>query len=194
MPTTVTRKKTKTKSQSKTQTKKKNILKTRKAPQESATSLPEGTIKEGWVIKKASNGVHRWIQQEFVELNGFKKFTVNYAAKHIGEPITLYGREYADKWPSRTNVWSKGNRFLFTPNGDAGRNKTIIHGWLRTQKPEIKKNTRFYIDGPLYFYSNKNIKNDGDFIANGLQVDSHNGQVVSDNLMNSELFVRVNTN
>ena len=67
-------------------------IKGRKAPEESATSLPEGTMKEGWVIKKASNGVPRWVLKNSVELNGFRLFTTDIAAKNIGKPLILYLR------------------------------------------------------------------------------------------------------
>ncbi len=170
--------------------KKKKTLKERKSPAESATLFPEGTIKDNWVVVRASNGVPRWVPELSVELNGFRKFTVNYAAKHIGEPIKLYSREFSFVWPSKSSF--KGNQFIFTPNGDAIKNKkTIIKDWLRTQKPKIKLHSQFGIDGPFYYYTKNNSKNDGDFISNGLSVDSRGGQIVSDNLMNSELFVRV---
>lgn len=178
--------------QKKKTSKKKKTLKERKSPAESATLFPEGTIKDKWVVVRASNGVPRWVPQLSVELNGFRKFTVNYAAKHIGEPITLYAREFENAWPSKSYVWLKGNRYTFTPNGDAIKNrKTIVKNWLRTQKPKIKLYSHFGIDGPVYYYSKNNSKNDGDFIGNGLVVDSREGQIVSDNLLNSELFVRV---
>ena len=64
--------------------------KVRKAPIESATSLPEGTIKGKWVIKKVTGGSQRWMPITSVELNGFRLFTTDYAAKHIGKPIILY--------------------------------------------------------------------------------------------------------
>jgi len=156
--------------------------KARKSPIESATSLPEGTIKKGWVIKKASNGVPRWIPDTSVELNGFKLFTVDYAAKHIGESITLYCREYDDMWPKR-NAWSKTEgtyyKLKFVPDGDATKEKTKIEGWLKTQKPAIKKGSHFYINGPV---------SDG---LNGVQVNSRNGKTLSVDFMNTEVFVKV---
>ena len=171
--------------------KKKKTLKERKSPAESATLFPEGTIKDNWVVVRASNGVPRWVPELYVELNGFRKFTVNYAAKHIGSPIKLYSREPNNVWPSKSS-FKGSNQFIFTPNGDAIKNKkTIIKDWLRTQKPKIKLYSHFIIDGPFYYYSKNNSKNDGDFISNGLSVDSREGQIVSDNLLNSELFVRV---
>jgi len=145
--------------------------------------FPEGTIKDKWVVVKSSNGVQRWVPQLSVELNGFRNFTVNYAAKHIGEPIKLYSREFGNVWPKKSS-FKKNNEITFTPNGDAIKNKTIIKGWLRTQKPKIKPLTRFGIDGPVKYY-------DDDSTHDGLSVDSREGQIVSDNLMNSELFVRV---
>jgi len=165
--------------------------KLRKAPDESATSLPEGTIKSGWVIKKASNGVPRWMQSSSVELNGFRLFTTDYAAKHIEKPITLYAREYKDMWPKK-NAWAKpeGSTYVklkFIASGDAIKQGTKILEWLKTQKPEIKKGTRFSIHGHVYHCTSKG----DDYLTDVLQVDSSNGKIISTNLLNTELYVKV---
>ena len=153
--------------------------KVRKGPSESATSVPEGTIKDSWVVKKASNGVPRWIPTISAELNGFRLMTVDYAAKHIGKPIVVYCREFKDMWPKK-NAWSKPEdstyyTFKFTPNGDALKGKTMLEGWLKTQKPAVKKGTMFYLDGESMF---------------PLQVDSDGGKLLSVNFMNTEVFVK----
>ncbi len=153
---------------------------------ESATSMPEGTIKAGFVIKKASNGVPRWMPTRSVELNGFRLLTVDYVAKRIGKPIKLYVREYKDVW-AKKNDWTKRvdeTHFTatFTPNGDALRETTKLSGWLKTQKPEIKKGSRFSIDGPVYG------KNVTDFIGDGMAADSTG--LMSLNFMNQEVFVK----
>jgi len=161
--------------------------KVRAGPVESATSVPEGTINGGWVTKKASNGVQRWIPEASVELNGFRKFTADYAAKHIGKSITLYTREYKEAWPSKAD-WSRPAdsthvTFQFVPNGDALAGAKRLSGWLKTQKPEVKKGTVFLIDGPL------SLK--GAYFADGVQMDSFGKKLLSVNFMNTEVFVRV---
>jgi len=160
--------------------------KVRKAPVESATSLPEGTIKGKWVIKKVTGGSQRWMPTSSVELNGFRLFTTDYAAKHVGKPIILYCREYKEAWPSKT-AWSKPQDSTYTmltfiPNGDAIKGKTRIPGWLKTKSPAIKKGDRFAIDGPLY--------EGKDLLANGVQVDSSDGKGLSTDLMGTEVFVK----
>lgn len=159
--------------------------KTRKAPVESATSLPEGTIKGSWVIKRAKNGVPRWAPDVSVELNGFRILTVDYAAKHIGKPITLYVREYKEMWPM-ANAWSKPSdatywTATFTPSGDAVSGKTKIDGWLKSRKPEIKKGVHFYVDGPVISEYT---------LPDGVQVDSNGKKLMSLNFMNQEVFVK----
>ena len=165
--------------------------KVRKAPVESATSLPEGTIKGSWVIKKASNGVPRWMPASSVELNGFRLFTVDLAAKQIGKPVTLFCREYKEKWPSK-NAWSKPAdstymKYTFVPNGDALKGKTRIPGWLRTRTPAVQKGTHFYLDGPLY----EGPVNKANYLADSIPVNSGDGKVVSVDLMGTETFVKV---
>jgi len=158
----------------------------RKAPSESATSAPEGTMKAGYVIKKASNGVPRWMPQTSVELNGFRLFTTDIAVKYIGKPIILYTREYNDVWPTKTSLSSDSThvKFKFIPNGDAIKGKTRIEGWLKTQKPEVKKGDRFTVDGLLY-ESNKL------FAEGGLQLDSSGGKLLSTDLLGTEVFVKL---
>jgi hypothetical protein len=167
-------------------------IKGRKAPEESATSLPEGTMRQGWVIKKASNGVPRWMPKLSVELNGFRIFTTDIAAKHIGKPIMIYCREYKDTWPSKNDWLRKKDPadlvLKFTATGNAVKEKTTIEGWLKTQKPEIQKSTHFYLDGPLYECMGKKCDK---YFANGLQVDSTTGKILSLNLMNIEVFVKI---
>jgi hypothetical protein len=164
---------------------------TRKAPIESATSLPEGTIKDSWVIKQASNGTPRWVPETSVELNGFKLFTVDIAKKHIGKLLTVYSREYKRTWPSK-NAWTKPEdsthiRYTFVPNGDAIIGKTVAKGWLKSGMPAIKKGTQVSIDGPLNLCSNSKCE----YMANGLLLDSYGGKKISDDLMGSDMFVRV---
>jgi len=162
--------------------------KARKAPVESATSLPEGTVKGKWVIKKVANGSQRWMPTTSTELNGFRLFTTDYAAKHIGKPIMLYCREYKDVWPSKT-AWSKPQdstymKLTFVPNGDAIKGKTRIVGWLKTTSPAIKKGDHFSIDGPVY--------EGKELLVNGVQVDSAEGKLLSTDLMGTEVFVKAN--
>lgn len=161
-------------------------LKVRKAPEESATSMPEGTMKAGWVIKKASNGVPRWVQQTSVELNGFELLTVDYAQKHVGKPITLFCREFKEEWPSKSD-WSQKKdsthyTLTFTPNGDAKMGSKVLNGWLKSRKPGVKKNSIFLIDGPVL--------QKGNLLVDGVQLDSHGQKLMSTNFMNTEVFVK----
>jgi hypothetical protein len=177
-----------------TPSQKNKTVRRRKAPTESATSLPEGTMKDGFVIKKASNGVPRWVPETSAELNGFRLFTTDYAAKNIGNPIMLYCREYQSEWPTKT-AWATRKTaatytlMKFVPNGDAIKEKTRILGWLKTQKPAIVPGTHFYVDGAVYEYNSKT-REWIFFVDGGLQVDSKGGKLLSLNLMNTEVFVK----
>ena len=153
-------------------------------------------IKNKWVAASSDKAI----------LNGFRKFTVDYAAKHINKPLILYTREYGSKWPVR-NAWTKaaGNaentysRMKFIPNGDAGimgRKKKFVN-WLTTRSPPIKEGTHFYVDGGTFFCNNKAQRaspydcDPDEFLADGLQVDTKDKQILSTNLMNTEVFVKV---
>ena len=171
--------------------------KDRKGPSESATAFPEGTIKRGndnhdWVIKKGSNGISRWVPVNSATLNGFTRFTVDYAAKHVGKPVTIYTSEYKDTWPKKSD-WTKkpDSTYIvmkFVPSGDAIKEKTKLEGWLKTQKPPVKRGMHFYLDGPLYMCPTSKCD---DYLTNGLQVDSLGGQILSPNLMNVIAYVKV---
>jgi hypothetical protein len=160
--------------------------KLRPSPSESATSLPEGTIRRGgnkrrWVIKKMNNGVHRWIPAESAELNGIKLLTVNSMENKIGKEIRIYLREYSDAWPSHSEFEPE---FTFIPDGHAriNNNKRLLENWLHTRNPPVKKGQYFYITGiGTYDGSDKEFDT--------LQVESKNGEIVSPNLINTEAFV-----
>lgn len=170
-------------------------LKVRKAPEESATSLPEGTMKGNWVIKKASNGVPRWMPNVSVEHNGFRMLTVDHAAKNIGKEMTLYVREYNEMWPKK-NAWSNPSDSTyitakFVPSGDATSGKTKLSGWLKSRKPEIKPGAVFSVDGPVSIcYKGKC---DDPAVIEGVQVDSKGKKLMSLNFMNQEVFVKQRT-
>lgn len=153
-------------------------------------------IKNKWVSVSSDKAI----------LNGFRKFTVDYAAKHIGKPLILYTREYGSKWPAR-NAWTKaaGNadntysRMKFIPNGDAGifpKKKKFVN-WLTMRSPSIKEGTHFYVDGETFMCNNKAQRispydcDPDEFLADGLQVDTKDKQTLSTNLMNTEVFVKV---
>ena len=162
----------------------------RKGPEESATSFPEGTIKGSWVVKKASNGVPRWMPSVSVELNGFRLLTVDNVAKNIGKTIILYVREYHELWPKK-NAWDKPEdetyfTAKFVPDGDATSGKTKIPGWLKSRKPEIKKGAHFYVDGQVSLCNRGKCD-----IVDGVQVDSIGKKIMSLNFMNQEIFVKV---
>ena len=152
-------------------------------------------IKNKWVVTSSDKAI----------LNGFRKFTVDYAAKHINKPVILYTREYGSKWPTH-DAWTKaaGNaentysRMKFIPNGDAGimgRKKRFVN-WLTTRSPPIKEGTHFYVDGETFICNNKAQRTSpydcdpDEFLADGLQVDSKDKQTLSTNLMNTEVFVK----
>ena len=152
-------------------------------------------IKNKWVAVSSDKAI----------LNGFRKFTVDYAAKHISKPVILYTREYGSKWPAR-NAWTKsaGNadntysRMKFIPNGDAGifPTKKKFVNWLTTRSPSIKEGTHFYVDGETFICNNKAQRispydcHPDEFLADGLQVDTKDKQTLSTNLMNTEVFVK----
>lgn len=151
----------------------------RKSPSESATTFPEGSIGEGndkqkWVVKKVGKS-QRWVPYESAELFGYRALTVSYLAKFIGKPLKVYEREYTTLWPGKSKT--KLDSFTFIPSGDAGytKNKKLIEGWLKTQKPAIKDKTSFSIDGLPF----------------SLQVDSINKTLVSSNIMNMETFIKI---
>ena len=110
---------------------------------------------------------------------------MDYVSKHAGEQITLYVREYGEMWPKK-NEWTKPQTHYtvkFTPTGDATNEKTKLPGWLKSQKPEIKKGSHFSLDGAVCYDS-------GDCL-DGVQVDSKERKLMSLNFMNQEVFVRV---
>jgi hypothetical protein len=164
------------------------MSKVRKSPEESAIEFPIGTIKKGndknkWVITQTASGVKRWSPYTSVELNGYKALTVNYLKKNIGKEIKVYEREYKDTWVKKSE---KMFRSTFIPTGNAvsGKNFTVIENWLKTQKPEIKDNTIFGIEG--------NLKYPGEKInLVSLQVDSKNKSLVSSNIINMEAFIKI---
>jgi hypothetical protein len=156
------------------------VLKTRKGPSESASEFPEGTIKIGndkqsWVIKKVSGGSQRWVPYSSTELFGYKPLTVDYLGKHIGKPITIYERGYDNTWPKNFSKRTS-DMYKFTPTGNALLGKKVLEGWLKTQSPQIKNDTMFFIEGV-------------DVLP--LQVDSKNKTLVSSNILNMEAFVKV---
>lgn len=152
----------------------------RKSPSESASYFSEGTIrlgndKQNWVVKKVSGGVKRWVPYNTTELFGYKPLTVDYLAKHIGKTITVYEREYKDTWPKNFSKASNPYIHKFTPTGNALLGKKVLTDWLKTQSPKIKNNSMFFIEG----------KEDLP-----LQVDSKNKTTVSNNIINTEAFVK----
>jgi hypothetical protein len=157
----------------------KTAKKTRPSPNESATSLPEGSIRRGgngsqWVIKRASNGTPRWVPIESVELNGWRLLTVDHLAKNIGKQIEIYDTGYDNEFPKKN---AKMFKWHFTPNGDIeiNRKKTII-GWLKTRNPAIQRGQFVFVLGS------------GDMEA--VQIDSVHTNIASTNVMNTMSFVK----
>ncbi len=180
--------------QTKKNTNKSKTLKSRPSPSESATSLPEGTIRNGgngkrWVVKKASNGTSRWVPIESVELNGWKLLTVDDLSKNIDKPITIYTRMYGDMFPKSIEKYM--TKIVFTPNGHAqvNKSKTLLQNWLKNKKPSVKPGQAFFVLGKGgYIFTNKNNVTNNDF---ALQVDSKHPQYVSDNVMTMECFIKL---
>jgi len=171
-------------------TKTKNTKNIRKSPSESATSMREGTIHRGndgqyWVIKKASNGVPRWMPYLTVELNGFKALTVDYLAKNIGKEIEIYERGYMGEWPKQGDRDLMKLRWVANGHAQYLKQKTILENWLTKKKPEIKDRSVFSLLGNGDWYKG------GDLSEMSLQVDSKNKKIVSSNVMNMEAFVKV---
>jgi len=155
----------------------------RPSPSESATAFPLGTIRRGgdggrWVITHTSKGIPRWTPITSAEINGIRLLTVNHLAKNIGKPVVYYSRMYEDTFPTLADL-SKMEHATFTPNGNAqvDKKKTLLEGWLRTQKPPVRPGQFFILVG------------NGNYGA--MQVDSKHPNEVSDNVMNMEAFIKV---
>ena len=154
----------------------------RPSPSESAGLFGEGVIKRGnngqnWVIKKASNGIQRWVPlANGPDIGGIIPLTVDYLAKHIGKQVIIYETEYVGRYPTRAEFQGSTT---FTPSGDAkvGGNK-LLAGWLRKQKPTIPDRVVFSVIG----MGADNLP---------LQVDSINKKLVSSNIMNMQAWVKV---
>ena len=167
--------------------------KNRPSPSESATSLPEGSIRHGgngnrWVVKKAANGTPRWVSMESCELNGWKLLTTDHLSKNIGKKVVFYERMYDETWPKKNEQMQKG---VFTPNGDLQLDRKMHRevGWLKKQKPSIKSGQMALLYGTGgYVYDNKNMNTMDGF---ALQIDSKHPNNVSGNVMNSEAFIKV---
>ena len=161
----------------------------RPSPSESATSLPEGSIRRGgngarWVIVNTSKGIPRWVPLESCELNGWRLLTVDYLAKHIGKTVEIYEITYRnDFWPGKKMKMSKS---IFIPNGDAEINSKKLSGWLKKDKKQQKKGHMLSLMGLGDWYGNSK-----EMTEFSMQVDSGNGKLVSSNIMNTEAFVKV---
>ena len=160
----------------------------RPSPSDSATAYPHGTIKMGndgnkWVIKIGENGIPRWIPYHSAVINGFRALTIDYLSKNIGKELIIFEREFKNEWPRPID--SNMYRLRWIPSGDAKylKNKGILAGWLKTQKPVIKDRTVFLLLGQGDWYK------DEELTEMPLQVDSKNKKIVSSNIMNMEAFV-----
>jgi hypothetical protein len=169
-----------------------NKIKKRKSPLESAKEYTEGQIKIGndkelWVVKKTVNNIHRWTPYKSCELFGFRPLTVNYLAKNIGTPITIYERQAIDKWPNKLRDFDV--KYKFISSGDAillgSKSRNIkdlkINDWLKLRIPLIKKHDIFIIDG--------NMKSNN--IISTIQAGPLPNELVSTNLMNTEAYIKI---
>jgi hypothetical protein len=141
--------------------------KTRKAPSVSATSVPEGTVMNSWVVKKTVSRIPRWVPIQNAVLHHFRLLTLAVFRKHINQPITVFCRDYANTWP--LHAASFDYSFTCTPNGDATVKNKVIRGWLNHKQ---NVNCRY-------------VHTDGEFEK--LQV--HHG-LVTTNALSKECFVR----
>ena len=169
----------------------------RQSPNDSATSYPEGTIMKGndgnrWVIKKASNGVPRWVSIESVEINGIRLLTTDILAKNIGKSITIYEREYSELFPKvlPDKADPTMTELVFIPSADAeikkGTSKKILPNWLKTQTPAVKSGDFIEILGMGNWYNK-----DNELSAFFMQIDSKRPQIVSSRVMNTEAFIKI---
>ena len=182
----------------------------RKGPTESATSVPEGSIRRGndggnWVSVRAANRVQRWVPVASATLHGLRRLTVDDVT--AGKPLTFFERGSGEPmWP--TSVRGLG-KTIFHPNGDLlvgppQRGQKRHTGWLRTRTPTIREGTMCLLDGRIVF--NPGSKHQME-VAGGLQIDSLNkklgpsrrargvinsrcaGCFVSSNIMNVEAYI-----
>ena len=159
------------------------------SPEESATLFEQGIIKPGnnkelWVVKQYGPN-KRWVPCISANINNIQMLTVDYLAKNIGKEIKIFSTGYDLVWPKKIVP-----NLIFTPSGNAqkGKNKKKLINWLKTQDPEIKDRTVFFILGTITYLKTNGID---DFTEeSGLQVDSLNKQIVSTNLWNSILYVK----
>jgi hypothetical protein len=162
---------------------------TRKGPAESATAVPEGTIRRGndggnWVSVRAANRVQRWVPVASATLHGLRRLTVDDVT--AGKPLTFFERGSGEPmWP--TSVRGLG-KTIFHPNGDllVGPSKKRHIGWLRTRTPAIRDHTLCLLDGRIVF--NPGSKHQME-VAGGLQIDSLNKKLVSSNITNVEGYI-----
>jgi hypothetical protein len=166
----------------------------RKSPSESATLYNVGTIMKGndkrrWVVIKTNNGIKRWMLSESADLNGLKKISLDYLAKHVNKIVKLYCRGYQSFWPNKKD-WSTRNGensiITFIPTGNLIVNKKIIqNGIIGTLNSKILQSRNIEIEGYINFDGTDKKEN---FVFSSLQMD-HKNLSISTNLMNIEIFV-----
>jgi len=170
----------------------KTTQKARKSPTESATSVPEGTIKRGndrqdWVSVRTA--AQRWVPVASATLHGLRRLTVDDVARafRAGEPLTFFERGGGEPmWPTSSRALG---RTILRPNGDLLVGKKRYEGWLRIRTPAIRDNTMCLLDGVIVF--NPGSKHQIE-VAGGVQIDSLNKKLVSSNIMNVESYVVAN--
>ena len=163
----------------------------RKGPTESATAVPEGTIRRGndkhdWVSVRAANRVQRWVPVISAKLHGLSRLTVDDVARafRAGKELTFYERGSGEPmWPASVHGL---DRTILRPNGDLVVGKKRYHDWLRTRTPAIRDNTMCSLDGMVVFYPDRKPQME---VAGGLQIDSLNKKLVSSNIMNVEAYI-----
>jgi hypothetical protein len=158
----------------------------RKGPTSSATAHPEGTIEWGndgqrWVVKKAANGVPRWVPVHTAVLFGWRPLTAKVLAENIGKTITVYERQLSDTWPRTPKAFDV--TYKFKPSGDGELIKkgkrTMYPNWLKKRTFKIGRNDIFSVLG---------VVNSKDISMDSVQVAPTPGELASSNLMNTEAF------
>jgi hypothetical protein len=119
----------------------KRVSETRKSPEESATLFSVGTVKTGndgnkWVIKKASNGVKRWVKKAGSSFGKKRKTTKKKVIKKGGPPKMSANR--FDKTGFHYMKGTDGKYYTITPVGEThGRN--VRWRWIHAKGSINKK-------------------------------------------------------
>lgn len=131
-----------------------------------------------------------------VKKNKFTPLTINYIAKHIGEPITIYQGQ-PDEWnnPESNELYPSiviflGDALTYSNNNSRIKRKIkkFYPNWFKTQKPLPKDRELFFLN-TAWTTDNTNPP-PTTFIYYEFQVDSKNKSRVSSNLMDMQCYIK----